>query len=137
MGSAASIDRARQEAAVRGELEGVIRARDSFIARGLSLGKLPAALIAQMGASKMVDVSLNNFETLPSSLCTLAELKVLVSHTNAIRSLPRSFNQLWSLTVLDLSNNKLAELPTKMPLKLEYLRVQQNELKQIPEGIGA
>lgn len=92
MGTAASIDKARQEAAVRGDLEGVVRARDAFIARGLGLGKLPAALVAQMGDSLTVDVSLNAFEHLPSSLCTLADLKTLIAHTNAIRTLPRSFS---------------------------------------------
>ena len=69
-----------------------MRARDAFIARGLGLGKLPAALVAQMGDSLTVDVSLNAFESLPSSMCTLADLKSLIAHTNAIRTLPRSFS---------------------------------------------
>lgn len=37
---------------------------------------------------------------------------------------------------MDLSNNKIAELPPQFPKKLKYLRIQQNELTEIPEGIS-
>lgn len=121
-----------------GTLAGVVKARDAYIARGLELGGLPAAVVAQMGEAKVVDLSHNRIEELPASICTLASMESFLAHDNLLRELPRAFPQLWSLVNLDLSCNRLTELPDNFPTLpcLRVLRLGQNELSELPENIG-
>ncbi|XP_068429733.1 E3 ubiquitin-protein ligase LRSAM1 isoform X2 [Clinocottus analis] len=98
----------------------------------------------EAGADDILDISACELSEVPSSafsICRVLQKKVLILHSNELRSLmPKGceINTLASLKVLDLHENKLTSLPEdigKMP-SLQILNVEKNHLKVLPQSIG-
>ncbi|CAO3616289.1 unnamed protein product [Cunninghamella blakesleeana] len=54
---------------------------------------------------------------------------------NRLKKLPESLLEMDQLQELDLSNNRLNELPLTLPASIKYLKVSGNHLKVIPDDI--
>ncbi|KAM8829200.1 E3 ubiquitin-protein ligase LRSAM1 isoform 2-T3 [Spinachia spinachia] len=75
------------------------------------------------------------------SICKVLQKKVLILHTNELRSLlPKGcdISTLAALKVLDLHENKLTSLPEDIGklASLQILNAEKNQLKALPESIG-
>jgi len=95
------------------------------------------AAFAQLTA---LDISNNQLFDLPPQLSILSELRVLVAKNNQLEacSLPKNFCQLAKLEILNLSGNRLEELPggvLDLPA-LKALYVGSNRLHSIPCRLG-
>uniref|UniRef100_A0A3Q2ZWH6 Leucine rich repeat and sterile alpha motif containing 1 n=1 Tax=Kryptolebias marmoratus TaxID=37003 RepID=A0A3Q2ZWH6_KRYMA len=98
----------------------------------------------EAGADDILDVSGCELAEVPSSvfsICRVLQKKVLILHTNELRSLlPRGcdISSFSTLKVLDLHDNKLSSLPEDLGklTTLQILNVEKNRLKVLPESIG-
>ena len=79
-----------------------------------------------------------NLYSLPHSIGTFQNLKILNIEGNNLTSLPKSIRNLQSLQNLDLSRNKIAILPyfIGMLSSLEDLNIENNYLVKLPKTIG-
>ncbi|XP_068190751.1 E3 ubiquitin-protein ligase LRSAM1 isoform X2 [Antennarius striatus] len=99
----------------------------------------------EAGADDILDISGCELSEVPSSafyICKVLQKKVLILHTNELRSLvPRGcdINTLATLKVLDLHENKLSSLPEDIGklASLKILNVEKNRLKALPDSIGS
>ncbi|KAE9555928.1 hypothetical protein FO519_000908 [Halicephalobus sp. NKZ332] len=99
--------------------------------------RLPSSvhLLKSLG---FLDLRGNQLKALPNTLFFL-KLKVLLLSGNQIQSIPREIRQLENcLTELDVSWNKLTELPSDISLlkSLRVLNVANNKLTELPSEIG-
>uniref|UniRef100_A0A8C9XR42 Fibromodulin n=1 Tax=Sander lucioperca TaxID=283035 RepID=A0A8C9XR42_SANLU len=91
----------------------------------------------------------NNLTTFPSNLPrTLAplvnsfaadlegmdNLTILYLHDNAVTDMGTSLKALKSLTLLDISSNKLTKVPEALPENLHQLYLESNSIDSLPEG---
>ncbi|KAF3485931.1 hypothetical protein F2Q69_00057922 [Brassica cretica] len=89
---------------------------------------------------KEMDVSFNELESVPESLCfatTLVKLNVGNNFADMV-SLPRSIGNLEMLEELDISNNQIRVLPEsfRMLTKLRVFRAHENPLQVPPRDIA-
>lgn len=61
-------------------------------------------------------------------------LTVLYLHDNAISEMGSSLKGLVSLTLLDISGNKLTKIPESLPVHLHQLYLESNSIDSVPEG---
>ncbi|CAJ1051704.1 fibromodulin-like [Xyrichtys novacula] len=61
-------------------------------------------------------------------------LTVLYLHDNAVTDMGTSLKALKSLTLLDISGNKLTKVPTGLPEHLHQLYMESNSIDSLPEG---
>ncbi|XP_054468362.1 E3 ubiquitin-protein ligase LRSAM1 isoform X2 [Anoplopoma fimbria] len=98
----------------------------------------------EAGADDILDISACELSEVPSSafsICKVLQKKVLILHSNELRSLlPKGcdIRTLTTLKVLDLHENKLTSLPEDIGklASLQILNVEKNRLKALPESIG-
>ncbi|XP_061657614.1 E3 ubiquitin-protein ligase LRSAM1 isoform X2 [Syngnathoides biaculeatus] len=98
----------------------------------------------EAGAEDILDISSCELSEVPSSafsICKILQKKVLILHSNDLKSLlPKGSDilSLGSLKVLDLHDNKLHSLPENIGklTSLQILNVEKNRLKVLPESIG-
>lgn len=98
----------------------------------------------EAGADDILDISACELSEVPSSafsICKVLQKKVLILHSNDLRSLvPRGcdITSLATLKVLDLHENKLTSLPEDLGklASLQILNVEKNRLKALPNSIG-
>ncbi|XP_028317969.1 E3 ubiquitin-protein ligase LRSAM1 isoform X2 [Gouania willdenowi] len=98
----------------------------------------------EAGADDILDISACELSEVPPgalSTCKVLQKKVLILHSNELRSLlPKGchISSLITLKVLDLHENKLSSLPADIGelSSLQILNVEKNRLKSIPESIG-
>jgi Leucine-rich repeat (LRR) protein len=90
-----------------------------------------------------LDLSINNFTTLPEEIGGLHNLVVLrirggEDKTGPLISLPEGAGNLSALRILDISRQNLQTLPSSIGgmKSLEQLQCPQNRLKTLPDGIG-
>ncbi|KAK5851597.1 hypothetical protein PBY51_023140 [Eleginops maclovinus] len=101
-------------------------------------------LSKEAGADDILDLSACELPEVPSSafsICRVLQKKVLILHTNEVKSLlPKGceISSLATLKVLDLHDNKLTSLPGDIGKlsSLQILNVEKNHLKVLPESIG-
>lgn len=101
-------------------------------------------LAKEAGADDILDISACELSEVPScafSMCKVLQKKVLILHTNDLRSLvPKGccLGALATLKVLDLHENKLTSLPDEIGQlsSLQVLNVEKNQIKQLPDTIG-
>ncbi|XP_013885824.1 E3 ubiquitin-protein ligase LRSAM1 [Austrofundulus limnaeus] len=99
----------------------------------------------EVGADDILDVSSCELSEVPSSVFSMSRVlqkKVLILHTNELRSLlPKGcdITSLSTLKVLDLHDNKLTSLPEDLGklTGLQILNLEKNRLKVLPESIGS
>lgn len=98
----------------------------------------------EAGADDILDISSCELSEIPSSafsICKVLQKKVLIVHSNEIKSLvPKGcdLSNLVTLKVLDLHENKLASLPDDIRklTSLQILNLEKNHLKMLPDSIG-
>ncbi|XP_020792634.1 fibromodulin a [Boleophthalmus pectinirostris] len=61
-------------------------------------------------------------------------LTVLYLHDNVISEISSSLKSLASLTLLDISGNKLKKIPDSLPAHLHQLYLESNSIDSVPEG---
>ncbi|KAI3856579.1 hypothetical protein MKW98_003029 [Papaver atlanticum] len=95
--------------------------------------------MASLPNLKELDVSFNELEAVPESLCPAATLVKLNVENNFddLRSLPRSIGNLEMLEELDISNNRIRVLPDSFGMlsHLRVLRSEENPLEVPPRRI--
>ena len=103
---------------------------------GLSV--LPEAIGDMVGIEEM-DLSFNDFQDLPETLCRISALHSLLVDNNRITDLPLCLTSLPSLVSLSLfPNDLITELPpvvATMP-HLRFLLVQSSKLERVPSLMG-
>ncbi|KAF3510001.1 hypothetical protein F2Q69_00004540 [Brassica cretica] len=95
--------------------------------------------MSSMANLKELDVSFNELESVPESLCyatTLVKLNIGNNFAN-LRSLPGLIGNLEKLEELDMSNNQIRFLPFsfKALSQLRVLHTQQNPLEELPRDV--
>lgn len=98
----------------------------------------------EAGADDILDISSCELSEVPSSafsICKVLQKKVLILHTNELRSLlPKGcdISNLFTLKVLDLHDNKLTSLPDDIGrlTTLQILNMEKNRLKSLPDSIA-
>ncbi|KAM9793459.1 E3 ubiquitin-protein ligase LRSAM1 [Syngnathus typhle] len=98
----------------------------------------------EAGADDILDISCCELSEVPSSafsICKVLQKKVLLLHSNELKSLLPKGNDIISLVtlkVLDLHDNKINSLPEDIGklTSLQILNVEKNRLKVLPESIG-
>jgi Leucine-rich repeat (LRR) protein len=89
---------------------------------------------------KELDVSFNELESVPESLCfAISLIKMNIGNNFAdMQSLPRSIGNLENLEELDISNNQIRVLPGsfRMLTRLRILRVEETPLEVPPRHVA-
>ncbi|RLN91611.1 hypothetical protein BBJ28_00010014 [Nothophytophthora sp. Chile5] len=100
--------------------------------------ELPEALPATFPALQTLSLVANGLERLPSSIGMFRHLTELDLTKNRLRELPDSLTELTGLTALNLSCNALERLPEDFGRldKLEKLWLESNALTELPTSIG-
>lgn len=83
-------------------------------------------------------LSKNSFYTIPESICSMKELKLLDMSHNRIETIPDYFLQIKRLETLILSYNKLTTLPkiiTRLPT-MKKLILNHNQIHRIEHGVS-
>ncbi|XP_071762996.2 E3 ubiquitin-protein ligase LRSAM1 isoform X4 [Centroberyx gerrardi] len=101
-------------------------------------------LSKEAGADDILDISACELSEVPSSafsICKVLQKKVLILHSNDLRSLlPKGCDVrgLATLKVLDLHENKLTSLPDDIGklASLQVLNLEKNHMKALPDSIG-
>uniref|UniRef100_A0A665VXN4 Fibromodulin n=1 Tax=Echeneis naucrates TaxID=173247 RepID=A0A665VXN4_ECHNA len=80
-------------------------------------------------------ISHNKIEKVtPADLEGMDNLTILYLHDNAVTDMSTSLKALKSLTLLDLSGNKLTKVPEALPEGLHQLYIEFNSIDSLPEG---
>eukprot|EP01102_Stenamoeba_stenopodia_P015118 TRINITY_DN5119_c0_g1_i1.p1 TRINITY_DN5119_c0_g1~~TRINITY_DN5119_c0_g1_i1.p1 ORF type:complete len:975 (+),score=339.93 TRINITY_DN5119_c0_g1_i1:86-3010(+) len=139
------IDRSSKDLTV---IDGELLASPSVKKLGLARNKIssfPDTFASSLPALESLDVSYNGFvgdfaATASAALAPLS-LKELLLSGNRIASFPSFAGQpsVSTLTILDLSNNRLQSVPNSIfeLTKLEKLSLNHNSIKSIPDQIAA
>ena len=107
--------------------------------RGMSTQIQPSWLehIDRLQLLEILELTSHALEWLPSSVCELEELWLLMLRDNALTELPKCLGKLSKMTHFDASLNRLAALPaglTSMPVRNLFVR--GNSLDALPENLG-
>ncbi|XP_019942538.2 fibromodulin a [Paralichthys olivaceus] len=79
-------------------------------------------------------ISHNNIEKVsPADLEGMDNLTILYLHDNALTDMSTSLKALTSLTLLDISGNKLTKVPEALPDHLHQLYLESNSIDSVPE----
>ncbi|CAG5982481.1 fibromodulin a [Menidia menidia] len=70
----------------------------------------------------------------PADLEGMDNLTILYLHDNAVTDMSTSLKALKSLTLLDISGNKLTKVPDALPADLHQLYIEYNSIASLPEG---
>ncbi|KAM4583141.1 fibromodulin a [Fundulus diaphanus] len=73
-------------------------------------------------------------KVIPTDLEGMDNLTILHLHDNAVSDFGTSLKTLKSLTLLDISNNKLRKVPDALPEHLHQLYLEFNSIDSLPEG---
>ncbi|XP_063987269.1 E3 ubiquitin-protein ligase LRSAM1-like isoform X2 [Diachasmimorpha longicaudata] len=95
--------------------------------------------LSDLSLLTVLDLSDNEFTSLPSEIRSLTSLEELYLQNNGLRKLPEELTELPKLIKLNLSNNKLKSLPETMGnLKtLNILDISNNQgIKQLPKSLA-
>lgn len=95
-------------------------------------------ILTEFTALKKLDLSYNNLETLPTSICKLKSLEELNLEHNRLKFLPKTLVDLMGLKCLHIGYNCLESLPEEIgKLKsLTTLNMEENKIKLLPDSIG-
>lgn len=106
-----------------------------LVARGNNLSSLPKRMPATL---QVVNLSGNQFATLPDQLTQLPELRLLYMGGNRLSQLPDSVGRMLSLEALYLGGNQLEELPASLGRlwRLRSLCLSGNRLASVPASLA-
>ena len=93
--------------------------------------------LARLSCLTRLELFRNAFETLPVGVFALAELAILASYSNRLKSVA-GIGRLTGLRTLWLNNNQLLSVPREIGQlsKLEWLTLGDNKLTSLPSEIG-
>lgn len=106
-----------------------------LVARGNHLTSLPKRMPPTL---QVVNLSGNQFATLPDQLTQLPELRLLYMGGNRLSQLPDSVGRMLSLEALYLGGNQLEELPASLGRlwRLRSLCLSGNRLASVPASLA-
>lgn len=93
--------------------------------------------ISRLDTLKTLWLEDNEFDTFPTCVCQLKELKVLRMSGNCIKFVPSLISSLQNLETLALDRNEITEFPDgilKLP-DLQYLWLRQNQINELPSDL--
>jgi leucine-rich repeat protein SHOC2 len=93
-----------------------------------------------LSETRKCKLSQNRLKSLPNDFSSMSKLEILELDTNRIESLPKDFGLSYKLLQrLNLSNNKLSELPLGIGqcISLKYLNIHSNHLLSLPNTLGS
>ncbi|MHA1727234.1 MAG: leucine-rich repeat domain-containing protein [Promethearchaeota archaeon] len=110
---------------------------NKLILIGRNIKALPESIGNLIDLQEFYIINDNILSTLPDSLCSLLNLKVLNINGNNLKSLPESVGNLKNLEQLYLEINSLRRLPDSIGdlLNLNWLYLKGNNLKYLPESL--
>ncbi|MFX1447967.1 MAG: leucine-rich repeat domain-containing protein [Promethearchaeota archaeon] len=110
----------------------------NLVLRNCGLYSLPHS-IGTFRDLKILNLEGNNLTDLPNSIGNLQLLQNLDISRNKFAILPKDIGMLSSLEVLNIENNNLVKLPKSIGnlTLLKYLNISKNKLKSIPHSIGS
>ncbi|VDM54821.1 unnamed protein product [Angiostrongylus costaricensis] len=132
LSTTALLSRSSEKMLEESELSGVLNLT------GRKLKEFPNSMASKYDMSDLVSVDLsdNRLVEIPTCICESRSLESVCLRGNALRSIPSNIVFLHSLTVLDLSNNKIVHLPLGLfELPLEIILLTGNRLESIPREI--
>jgi hypothetical protein len=83
-----------------------------------------------------LNLSKNMIATLPLELFALATLATLDLSQNRLEAVDPAIAGLAGLLELNVAHNVLTALPDALPLSLEHLRLEGNQLRELPRSLG-
>ena len=83
-----------------------------------------------------LNLSKNMIATLPQELFALATLATLDLSQNRLEAVDPAIAGLAGLLELNVAHNALTALPDALPLSLEHLRLEGNQLRELPRSLG-
>ncbi|XP_068598075.1 fibromodulin a, partial [Brachionichthys hirsutus] len=96
------------------------------------LSRIPSSLPRSLRDLRM---NHNNIEKVtPADLEGMDDLTILYLHDNAVSEMGRSLAPLKSLTLLDISSNKLTKVPEGLPEHVHQLYLESNAIDSLPES---
>lgn len=103
------------------------------------LASIQWTLLAQMTALKTLDLSysLQNLSILPKAISTITSLRELNISGNKLKQLPNEFHQLQSLEILHCEMNDFSSFPTVITQlsNLKELRISAKSLEGLPDTV--
>lgn len=86
---------------------------------------------------EVLQLGYNHIKEIPTSFSKFANLKSIYLQSNEVTAFPLCLCELKHLDVVDLSENKIQELPDRMEkLQCIELNVNVNRLKNLPESLS-
>ncbi|KAF7988311.1 hypothetical protein HCN44_000884 [Aphidius gifuensis] len=95
-------------------------------------------MITDLSLLTILDLSDNEFDSLPSEINYLKSLEEFYLQNNCLKKLPKELTELTKLIIINVSNNKLKSLPENMNnLKnLNTLDISNNKITKLPKSLG-
>uniref|UniRef100_A0A7N8WR48 Fibromodulin n=1 Tax=Mastacembelus armatus TaxID=205130 RepID=A0A7N8WR48_9TELE len=87
----------------------------------------------RFGAVMLRSVAVRWCQVTPVDLEGMDNLTILYLHDNAVTDMSSSLQSLKSLTLLDISSNKLTKVPKELPEQLHQLYLDSNSIDSLPE----
>ncbi|XP_009861397.2 leucine-rich repeat-containing protein 40-like [Ciona intestinalis] len=90
--------------------------------------------IGLLQSLRILDASNNKLKCLPDSISTLKQLEILSFRNNSLDQLP-SLTLCVCLKELSLGNNRLTRFPSQLPVSVTILELRDNKLSEIPASV--
>jgi len=97
-----------------------------------NLTRIPPGLPRSLRDLRLNHNSINKIT--PADLEGMDNLTILYLHDNAVSDVGASLKDLKSLTLLDISNNKLKKVPKALPEQIHQLYLESNAIDSLPDG---
>jgi hypothetical protein len=101
------------------------------------LTKFPNEILELADTLEFLDLSNNNLSELPENFSNLHQLKIAFFSNNNFTIFPKVLFNCKSLTMIGFRANKIIFIPeNSLPIKLQWLILTNNCIKQLPKSIG-
>jgi len=97
-----------------------------------NLTRIPPNLPRSLRDLRISDNQIN--KVTPAALEGMDDLTILYLHNNALSDMGTSLRGLKSLTLLDISGNKLKKVPEALPEHIHQLYLESNSIESLPDG---
>ena len=101
------------------------------------LKEFPREIFERADTLEILDISSNQFTTLPDDFDRLHKLRVLFCSDNPFTELPEVLGRCKSLSMVGFRNNRISKVsPKALPPNLRWLILTGNQLEELPAELG-